>query len=175
MFVTTREGASAELPVPTPLWHLIKPAVTSPWTLCRRRHSVHFLRNVVPARSRQDAPAVLALVNAVFAQPTQQAISQALEILEHRYPKWATLLRDAEPDILGYLVFPSDHWRSIRSVNALERVNAEIDRRAKVVGIFPNSVALQSMARLDPQRRPFVHQPHHRRARRLMNCFLPPL
>jgi transposase-like protein len=54
----------------------------------------------------------------------------------------AKLLRDAEADILSYLAFPSEHWRSIRSTNALERVNAELDRRAKVVGIFPNSAAL---------------------------------
>jgi transposase-like protein len=143
-----------------------------------QRCTVHFLRNVVAACSRQDAPAVLALVKTVLAQPSQpaasQAISQALELLEPRYPKVARLLRDAEQDVLAYLVFPSEHWRSIRSTNALERVNAEIDRRAKVVGIFPNSASLlrlstavlqeqhdewqdgrchfsqQSMARLDP-------------------------
>ena len=54
----------------------------------------------------------------------------------------AKLLRNAEQDILSYLTFPNEHWRSIRSTNALERVNAEIDRRAKVVAIFPNSASL---------------------------------
>jgi putative transposase len=111
-----------------------------------QRCPVHFLRNVVAACSRQDAPAVLALVKTVFAQPGQQAasqaISQALELLEPRYPKVAKLLQDAEQGILSYLTFPSEHWRSIRSTNALERVNAEIDRRAKVVGIFPNSASM---------------------------------
>jgi transposase-like protein len=152
-----------------------------------QRCTVHFLRNVVAACSRQDAPAVLALVKTVFAQPTQQAasqaISQALELLQPRYPKVAKLLRDAEADILYYLAFPSEHWRSIRSTNALERVNAEIDRRAKVVGIFPNSASLlrlstavlqdqhdewqdgrchfsqQSMARLDPSADPRLTNP----------------
>jgi len=38
--------------------------------------------------------------------------------------------------------FPVDHWRSISSTNAIERVNAELDRRAKVVGIFPNTASL---------------------------------
>ena len=152
-----------------------------------QRCTVHFLRNVVAACSRQDAPAVLALVKTVFAQPTQQAasqaISQALELLQPRYPRVAKLLRDAEADILSYLAFPSEHWRSIRSTNALERVNAEIDRRAKVVGIFPNSASLlrlstavlqdqhdewqdgrchfsqQSMARLDPSADPRLTNP----------------
>jgi transposase-like protein len=152
-----------------------------------QRCTVHSLRNVVVACSRPDGRAALALVKTVFAQPTQQAasqaISQALELLQPRYPKVAKLLRDAEADILSYLAFPSEHWRSIRSTNALERVNAEIDRRAKVVGIFPNSASLlrlstavlqdqhdewqdgrchfsqQSMARLDPSADPRLTNP----------------
>ena len=152
-----------------------------------QRCTVHFQRNVMAACSRQDGPAVLALVKTVFAQPSQQAasqaISQALELLEPRHPRVAKLLRDAESDILSYLTFPPEHWRSIRSTNALERVNAEIDRRAKVVGIFPNSASLlrlstavlqeqhdewqdgrchfslQSMARLDPNSDPLLTNP----------------
>ena len=34
------------------------------------------------------------------------------------------------------------HWRRIWSTNPLERLNAEIKRRTKVVGIFPNDEAL---------------------------------
>ena len=65
-----------------------------------QRCTVHILRNVVAACSRQDAPAALALMKTVFAQPGQpavsQAISQALELLEPRYPKVSRFLRDAE-------------------------------------------------------------------------------
>jgi transposase-like protein len=79
--------------------HSASPAAS--WQRC----PVHFLRNVVAACSRQDAPAVLALVKTVFAQPSQQAasqaISQARDLLESRYPKVARLLRDAEQDILS--------------------------------------------------------------------------
>jgi transposase-like protein len=39
-----------------------------------------------------------------------------------------------------------DHWRSISSTNAIERLNAGIDRRAKVVGIFPNTASLLRLA-----------------------------
>lgn len=112
------------------------------WQHC----TVHFLHNLVAACSRQDAPAVLALVKTVFAQPgpesARQAVSQALELLSGRQPKVAQMLRASEPDLLAYLSFPPDHWRSIGSTNALERLMAELDRRAKVVGIFPNPAAL---------------------------------
>ena len=63
-------------------------------------------------------------------------------MLEPTFPRVAALLRAAEADVLAYLAFPSEHWRSISSTNVLERLNAEIDRRAKVVGIFPNAAAL---------------------------------
>ena len=63
-------------------------------------------------------------------------------MLQPTFPRVAALLREAEADVLAYLAFPIEHWRSISSTNVLERLNAEIDRRAKVVGIFPNAAAL---------------------------------
>jgi hypothetical protein len=59
-----------------------------------------------------------------------------LRVLDPTFPRVAALLRDAEADVLAYLAFPVEHWRSISSTNVLERLNAEIDRRAKVVGFF---------------------------------------
>jgi putative transposase len=59
-----------------------------------------------------------------------------------RFPKLATLLDEAEHDVLAYLAFPSEHWRQIWSNNPLERVNREVNRRTNVVGIFPNEGAM---------------------------------
>jgi putative transposase len=112
------------------------------WQRCK----VHFLRNVASAVPKQHAPAVPAVVKSIFLQPTREtardAVVQALSVLEPRFPGVASKLRDAENDVLAYLDFPLDHWRSISSTNASERVNAELDRRAKVVGIFPNTASL---------------------------------
>jgi transposase-like protein len=77
--------------------------------------------------------------------------AQAAKLLQPRYAKVAKLLRDAEADILFQLAFPSEHWRSIRSTNVLERVNAEIDRRAKVAGIFPDAASLLRLSTAIPQ------------------------
>ena len=117
------------------------------WQRCR----VHFLRNIGAAVPASDAPAVLALTRTIFSQPTaetaHEAVSHALpELLEPRFSKAAELLRKAEADVLAYMTFPADHWRSISSTNAIERLNAEIDRRAKVVGIFPNTASLLRLA-----------------------------
>ncbi len=37
---------------------------------------------------------------------------------------------------------PPAHWRKIWSTNPLERLNGEIKRRTRVVGIFPNDAAV---------------------------------
>ena len=112
------------------------------WQRCK----VHFLRNAASAVPKLHAPAVLAVVKSIFLQPTREtsrdAVNHALNVLEPRFPAVAAKLRAAEADVLAYLDFPVDHWRSISSTNAIERVNAELDRRAKVVGIFPNTASL---------------------------------
>jgi hypothetical protein len=116
------------------------------WQRCR----VHFLRNIGTAVPKAYAPAVLAVTRTIFSQPTaeaaHEAVSHALQLFEPRLPKAAELLRNAEADVLTYMAFPADHWRSISSTNAIERLNAEIDRRAKVVGIFTNTASLLRLA-----------------------------
>jgi putative transposase len=115
------------------------------WQRCK----VHFLRNVASAVPKLHAPAVLAVVKSIFLQPTPEtaadAVAHALAVLEPNFPSVAAKLRAAEADVLAYLTFPVDHWKSISSTNAIERVNAELDRRAKVVGIFPNSASLMRL------------------------------
>ena len=48
----------------------------------------------------------------------------------------------AEHDVLAYKGFPREHWSQLHSTNPLERLNKEIKRRTRVVGIFPNDPAI---------------------------------
>ena len=63
-------------------------------------------------------------------------------MLDRQFPDAATILDDARDDVLAFCAFPEAHWRKIWSTNPLERVNGEIKRRTRVVGIFPNDAAV---------------------------------
>jgi len=108
------------------------------WQRCR----VHFMRNLLARIPHQDKAAVAEAVRLIFDQPSRQSaefqLHQLVEKLDKTYPDAAALLADAEQDILAYKSFPKEHWRRIHSTNLLERVNKEVKRRTKVVGVFPD-------------------------------------
>ena len=87
-----------------------------------------------------------ALINTAFAQESPEAASAqwrtATDQLRERFPKLAAMMEEAEADVLAFITFPKAHRTKIHSTNPLERLNAEIKRRTKVVGIFPNEAAV---------------------------------
>src|SRR5579884_1117763 len=112
------------------------------WQRCR----VHFLRNALAHAGKGQRQMVLALINTVFAQESQEAaIAQWRAVADQvrgKFPKLAVLMDDAESDVLAFMSFPKAHRTQIHSTNPLERLNAEIKRRTDVVGIFPNEAAI---------------------------------
>jgi putative transposase len=114
----------------------------STWQRCR----VHFIRNALAYAGKGQRQMVLALINTVFAQDSAEAASAQWRVvadqLRGKFPKLATMMDDAEPDVLAFKSFPKAHWAQIASTNPLERLNADIKRRTNVVGIFPNDAAI---------------------------------
>jgi putative transposase len=47
-------------------------------------------------------------------------------------------MRQAPRRTVSYYSMPSEHWRSLRTNNPLERLMREIRRRTRVVGAFPD-------------------------------------
>ena len=72
--------------------------------------------------------------------PPRGSLLQA--ILQPKVPKLATIMDDAEHDVLAYMSFPKEHRAKLHSTNPIERLNGEIKRRTDVVGIFPNDDAI---------------------------------
>ena len=112
------------------------------WQRCR----VHFMRNLLARIPHKDKKSVADAVRLIFDQPSRQSAVDQLRLLADKmnpiYPKAAALLLDAEPDILAYKSFPNEHWRRLHSTNLVERLNREVKRRTKVVGVFPDQPAV---------------------------------
>ena len=115
--------------------------VGSAWQRCR----VHFMRNVLVRVPKAHGQMVSAMIRTIFAQPDQASVHAQLEQvagqLDGRLDVVSAMLRDAKEDLLAFSSFPQSHWTKIWSNNPLERVNAEIKRRTRVVGIFPNDAS----------------------------------
>jgi transposase-like protein len=116
------------------------------WQRCR----VHFMRNLLARIPHRDKADVAEAVRLIFDQPSHQSaafqLHQLVEKLDKAYPDAASLLADAEQEILAYKSFPKEHWRRIHSTNLLERVNKEVKRRTKVVGVFPDRPSVIRLA-----------------------------
>ncbi len=89
---------------------------------------------------------VLAATRLVFQQPDKERATFELRALadrlQGRLPRAAALLAEAEEEILAHMDFPREHWTKLSSTNPLERLNKEIARRTRVVGIFPTRGSL---------------------------------
>ena len=116
------------------------------WQRCR----VHFLRNLLALVPKDAQGMVLAATRLVFQQEDKERARAELRALvdrlEGKLPRAAELLASAEEEILAHMDFPREHWTKLSSTNPLERLNKEIARRTRVVGIFPTRESLIRLA-----------------------------
>ncbi len=67
-----------------------------------------------------------------------KALEVASELEKSKLGEAARVVREGYEETLTYTRFPREHWRRIRTNNAIERLNREIRRRTRVVGTFPD-------------------------------------
>jgi transposase-like protein len=124
----------------------LKAAITRVLSATWQRCRVHFMRNAMAHAGKTQRRIVSAWVGTAFAQDDAASASkqwrQVADQLRPRVSKLATLMDDAEADVLAYMKFPPQHRAKLHSTNPLERLNGEIKRRSDVVGIFPNEAAV---------------------------------
>lgn len=108
-----------------------------------RRCTVHFYRNVLARVPKSRRAAVAAMLKAIHAMESRgaaeaKALAVAEELERMRLGEAARVVREGFRETLAYTAFPREHWRRIRTDNAIERLNREIRRRTRVVGTFPD-------------------------------------
>jgi len=111
-----------------------------PWQRCQ----FHLQQNAqahVPKQSMKKE--VASDIRAVITAPNKKEAERLLKLTVNKYESiasdLATWMEENIPESLTIMTFPESHRRRLRTSNIAERVNKEIARRTKVVGIFPNT------------------------------------
>jgi len=107
---------------------------------------VHLQQNAQSYVPRLDMKAEVATdIRTIFNAPNRAEAEALLGKLVQKYSKTAPRLAAwAETNLpQGFTIFafPVTQWRRLRTTNGVERLNREILRRTRVVGIFPNEAA----------------------------------
>ena len=108
-----------------------------------QRCIVHFYRNVWTAVPTGKVKGVAAMLKAIHAQEDAESAKEkarqvAIKLREMRLARAAEIVEAGIDETLSYYSMPSEHWRSLRTNNPLERLMREIRRRTRVVGAFPD-------------------------------------
>jgi putative transposase len=113
-----------------------------PWQRCQ----FHLQQNAgahVPKQSMRVE--VAADIRSMFNAPDRKTAEEFLQASIQKYavsaPKLSAWLEDNLLEGFTVFNFPLEHRKSIRTTNSLERVNKEIRRRTRVVGVFPNEAS----------------------------------
>jgi len=117
-----------------------------PWQRCQ----FHLQRNAqayVPHKGMLDE--VHNDIRTIFNAPDRTTAEAWLTQTVQKYAKTASKLANWMeiniPEGLAVFSFPRDHQRRLRTANLLERLNQEVKRRTRVVGVFPNEAACQRL------------------------------
>lgn len=115
----------------------------TPWQRCQ----FHLQQNIGHRVSKLNEKSKVAMeVRGVLDATSPEEALQRLETMVQRYsqvnPALATYIEENVPESLTVLHLPLSHRRLLRTTNGLERLNREVKRRTRSVGVFPDEASL---------------------------------
>ena len=113
-----------------------------PWQRCQ----AHFTRNITDGAPKRLREGLRSELTEMFNCKTlEEAIARRDEIIADyaaEAPKAMECLDKGFDDAMTVMALPKDMRRPTRTSNYLERLNKEVKRRSKVIGIFPNASSI---------------------------------
>jgi putative transposase len=119
-------------------------------TSYRQRCVKHKMDNVLDAIPREKHDEVRPKLNRIFYGATSlEQAREALQAFKREYAKlYPSAIGRLENDLdqaLTFFLFPSAHWKRVRTSNRLERLNKEVRRRLNVIGRHPSEAGCLSL------------------------------
>lgn len=113
-----------------------------PWQRCQ----FHLQQNAGAYLPRQSmrlevAAELRAMFNAADRKSAEELLLAAIQKYATAAPRLSAWMEENLVEGFTVFDFPLEHRKTIRTTNSLERINREIRRRTRVVGIFPNAAA----------------------------------
>ena len=107
------------------------------WQRCQ----THFMRNILdktPKALKEELyPKLRAILDAPDLQTARLLFSKTVETYQDKIPKAMETFENGFDDATAVLMLPEKYRKRLRTTNAMERLNQEIRRRERVIGIFP--------------------------------------
>jgi transposase-like protein len=126
----------------------LRAAVEKSWPgIEAQRCTVHKLRNLERHTPRHALEEVKtdyhAIVNAKSGEEAKKAYREFVSKWKKLAPKVVVSLEEAGEELLTFYHFPNSQWKSLRTTNAIERLNGEFRRRVKTQGSLPSAQAAE--------------------------------
>jgi len=113
-----------------------------PWQRCQF-HLQQNAQGYVPRKEMQHEVAedIRTIFNAPHRAAAERYLAEMIQKYEQSASQLASWMEENIPEGLTFFSFPSTHRRKLRTSNGIERLNREIKRRTRVVGVFPSEVS----------------------------------
>jgi transposase-like protein len=126
----------------------LRAAVEKNWPGIKvQRCTVHKLRNLerhVPRHALEEVKSDYhRIINAESLEQARKAYREFVAKWKKLLPKVVASLEEAGEELLTFYRFPSSQWKSLRTTNAIERLNGEFRRRVKTQGSLPSAQAAE--------------------------------
>jgi transposase-like protein len=117
-----------------------------PWQRCLF-HLAQNAQGYVPSMAIRGeiAQAVRDVYQALDRQEAEQRVKETVQRYEKRAPKFCKWLEENAIEGMAFYNRPRAHWKKIRTVNVVERLNEEIKRRTRVARLFPNEASCERL------------------------------